>query len=131
MRRNITVITSLLAIVVGMSGFQQEQQDDQPINLKVLPKSISHAELDSTMKSFNVALGVKCGHCHAAKPHGERGLDFASDENPKKNVARAMIKMTNKINKKHFKYEHDGVLRNISCKTCHNGQDEPFTVVNN
>ena len=131
MRRDIIVITCLVAAIFGMTAFQEKPQEEGPINLKVLPKNISHAELDSTMKSFNVALGVKCGHCHAAKANGERGLDFASDENPMKNVARSMIKMTKRINKKYFKYEHEGVLKNISCKTCHNGTEEPFTMVVN
>ena len=31
------------------------------------------------------------------------GLDFASDEKPEKNIARKMMKMTAKINKKFFK----------------------------
>ena len=76
-----------------------------------------------------MALGVKCNHCHAPKPNGEKGLDFASDANPKKNIARHMIKMTKQINKKHFNRAYDGVVYNISCNTCHNGKTEAFTVV--
>jgi cytochrome c553 len=84
-------------------------------------------DLENTMRAFNAALGVKCGHCHAPKSTGERGLDFASDANPKKDIARAMMKMTNKINKKYFKDNHseDGALKQIGCGTCHNGQVEP------
>ncbi len=131
MKRKLMSIFTLCAIVVGLSAFQPGAQQEKPKNLKVLPKNISHEDLDKTMKAFNVALGVKCGHCHAPKANGERGLDFASDSNPMKNVAREMMKMTDKINKKHFKREHEGLIKNISCNTCHNGKAEPFTVAKN
>jgi len=119
---------SLLAVMTISSfttiGFQKDEP--KPKNLKVLPKNISHEELENTMKAFNNSLGVKCGFCHAPKSNGEKGLDFASDANPKKDIAREMIKMTNKINKKYFKYHDDqGMLKQIGCVTCHNGKSEP------
>ena len=129
MKRKIITLVALWTMVAGLSAFHHaDQEDPRPTNLKVLPKNISHEELDKTMKSFNMALGVKCNHCHAPKANGEKGLDFASDQNPKKNVAREMIKMTKKINKKYFNHEHDGMVMNISCNTCHNGKTEPFTI---
>lgn len=107
----------------------EDQQYPRPSNLKVLPKDITHEQLDATMKAFNQALGVKCGYCHAPNKNGEKGLDFASDENPKKNVARYMMKMTKKINKKYFKdYKKDGDLMQIGCGTCHNGQASPAMI---
>ncbi len=129
MKRKFITVFTLLGLVLGMSAFHVADQQEKPQNLKVLPKNITHEELDSIMKSFNVALGVKCGHCHAPKANGERGMDFASDAKPEKDVARYMIKMTNQINKKHFKHEHEGVVKNISCNTCHNGKTEAFTIV--
>ncbi|MVZ60438.1 c-type cytochrome [Sphingobacterium humi] len=129
MNNKLITLCTLITLVIGMSAFNKAYQEDSPTNLKVLPKNISHEDLDKTMKSFNMALGVKCNHCHAPKPNGEKGLDFASDANPNKNIAREMIKMTNKINKKHFKHEYEGVVKNISCNTCHNGKEEPFTIV--
>ncbi|WP_156306647.1 c-type cytochrome [Sphingobacterium endophyticum] len=129
MKRKISTLLSLFAIVLGLSAFHiGGQEEKKPQNLKVLPKNITHEELDSTMKSFNMALGVKCNHCHAPKANGEKGLDFASDSNPKKDVARHMIKMTNQINKKHFKHAYDGIVYNISCNTCHNGKTDAYTV---
>ncbi|RYG05671.1 MAG: c-type cytochrome [Chitinophagaceae bacterium] len=91
-------------------------------NLKVLSKKTTHEELDSTMKSFNRALGVKCGFCHAQSKDDPKKLDFASDENKHKDVARYMMKMTTRINKKFFKEEQ---TPSISCVTCHNGEKEP------
>ena len=129
MKNSIKTLVAVFAVIVGLTAFSTVQQDEKPKNLKVLPKNISHEELDKIMKGFNMSLGVKCNHCHAPKANGERGLDFASDSNPKKDVARYMIKMTNQINKKHFKHEHEGGVKNISCNTCHNGKTEAFTVV--
>src|SRR5690606_13339513 len=129
MKRKAIRLLSLYDLVIGLSALHIEVQEERPKNLKYLPKNISHEELDSTMKSFNMALGVKCNHCHAPKPNVEKGLDFASDANPKKNIARHMIKMTKQINKKHFNRAYDGVVYNISCNTCHNGKSEAFTVV--
>ncbi|MFD1165366.1 c-type cytochrome [Sphingobacterium daejeonense] len=128
MKRKISTLLSLFAVVLGLSAFHVGGQGERPQNLKVLPKNITNEELDSTMKSFNMALGVKCNHCHAPKANGEKGLDFASDANPKKDVARWMIKMTSQINKKHFKHAHEGVLHQIACNSCHNGKTEVFTV---
>ena len=128
MKRKFSTLLSLFAVVLALSAFQAGGQEEQPQNLKVLPKNITHEQLDSTMKSFNLALGVKCNHCHAPKPNGEKGLDFASDANPKKEIARHMIKMTNQINKKHFKHAYDGIVYNISCNTCHNGKTDAYTI---
>ena len=128
--RKLTILTGIIGLVVAISAFtvQPAQEDNKPKNLKVLPKNISEEELTKVMRGFNAALGVKCGYCHAPKTNGEKGMDFASDANPKKNAARQMIKMTSKINKKYFKKEHKGLVKNISCETCHNGQSEPKTM---
>jgi len=96
-------IASVLAIALALSAFSFQQdkpkEEPKPTNLKVLPKNISHDELISTMKEFNVALGVKCGFCHAPSKEDPKKLDFASDENHKKDIGRAMIKMTKRSTK--------------------------------
>lgn len=129
MKKQLLVLSGCLLAVFCLSAIdraQNAQEHEKPKNLKVLPKTISHEELEGTMKAFNKALGVKCNHCHAPKANGERGLDFASDANPKKDIARSMIKMTQKINSKYFKdHVKDGALMQIGCSTCHNGQVEP------
>lgn len=123
-------LAGILCMIIAVSAFTQpgQPQNEKPKNLKVLPKNISNEELTKVMRGFNAALGVKCNYCHAPKSNGEKGMDFASDANPKKNVAREMIKMTQKINKKYFNKEHDGGLKNISCETCHNGAAKPKTL---
>lgn len=130
-RSKLTILSGIATVVIAISAFTDapvKVQSEKPKNLKVLPKSTSHEDLDKVMKGFNAALGVKCNFCHAGKPNGEKGLDFASDENPHKNIARQMMKMTKKINGKYFKHEQEGVVQHITCETCHNGNKEPKTV---
>jgi len=85
-----------------------------PTNLKVL-KVTSGAEVGPIMRTFTAGLGVQCVYCHVQG-------NFASDENPKKEVARHMIAMTQKINA-----EFPGGKMVVSCYTCHRGEAEPKT----
>lgn len=96
-------------------------------NLKVLPKDISHDDLDKIMNSWKNALGVKCNFCHAAQKDNPRRLDFPSDEKAEKNIARKMYKMTGRINKKFFDYKAsaDNPLPPVGCITCHHGTAHP------
>lgn len=91
-------------------------------NLKVLPKDISDDDLKGVMRNFNAALGVKCSHCHA--PGADGKMDFASDANEIKNIARDMMKMTQSINKKHFGEKNPADFK-VNCMTCHNGNANP------
>lgn len=128
--KKITVVICL-AIAVTISIAASEPPQDQPKrNLKVLPKNISHEDLDKVMDSWKDALGVKCNFCHAGKEvDGKFKLDFASDEKPEKETARNMYKMTGKINKKMFNYKPSSETKDavppISCITCHNGKPHP------
>jgi hypothetical protein len=123
------VALSLLTFLfLGIAGTRPA--DDPPNkNLKILPKNISHDDLDKIMDGFKAALGVKCGYCHAPlADSGSHKLDFPSDEKPEKNIARKMMLMTNKINKKYFSFNKNdqGVtVPAISCVTCHRGNPHP------
>ena len=112
----------LLALTVGMLVsaplFAQQQggrggAPPAPAkNLKLLgPKS----DLPFIMQMFNEALGVQCTYCHVQG-------DFASDDNPKKDIARMMISMAKDINSKF----PDGKMH-VTCFTCHRGAEEPLT----
>nr|WP_199077832.1 c-type cytochrome [Pedobacter sp. ASV19] len=130
MRYKKTITLSiLLGTVVMLSAFMPKlQQERKATNLKVLPKDISHEELDKIMDGWKVALGVKCNFCHAAKKDDPKRLDFASDEKPEKEIARNMVRMTAKINSKYFhvKDKKDGkAMLAVSCITCHNGKEHP------
>ena len=132
--KKFAVIAILFALTaIGMSAIRPAEDDKPPKrNLKVLPKDITHDQLDSTMDSWKAALGVKCNFCHApSADSSNHHLDFASDAKPEKNMARYMYKMTAKINKKFFKDDKDDkgmMVAAISCKTCHRGSPHPDEV---
>jgi hypothetical protein len=125
-KKKITVAGTLVALVV--LGIAASAPAD-PIfkNLKVLPKNITHDQLDSVMHMFNNSLGVKCNFCHASQKDNPKKLDFASDEKGEKNAAREMFKMTERINKKffHFKKDADHPIPPVGCFSCHHGDPHP------
>lgn len=117
------VITSGLILSIALCSLSMPPQErEKAKNLKVLPKDISHEELDSVMKGFKTALGVKCGFCHDPRKDDPKKLDFAGDNNEHKAIARDMMRMTARINKKYFK----GIdPMPVTCYTCHQGNKEP------
>ena len=132
--KKIAVVAALFALMAtGMSAIRP-QDDDKPKkrNLKVLPKDISHDELDKVMDGWKAALGVKCNFCHSpSADSSNHHLDFASDAKPEKNIARHMYTMAAKINKKYFSFNKDdkGVtIAAVSCMTCHRGSPHPDEV---
>jgi len=132
--KKIAVVAALFALMAtGMSAIRP-QDDDKPKkrNLKVLPKDITHDELDKVMDGWKAALGVKCNFCHSpSADSSNHHLDFASDAKPEKNIARHMYTMAAKINKKYFSFNKDdkGVtIAAVSCMTCHRGSPHPDEV---
>jgi hypothetical protein len=130
LNRKFIVTASMAAIVTMAVAFTAPAPPDNGFkNLKILPKDISHENLVKIMHGFNDALGVKCNFCHAPfKDTAQHHPDFASDDKPEKNIARSMMKMTIKINKKFFEAKHpfigDSTL-SVSCITCHHGSPHP------
>jgi hypothetical protein len=107
------VVSLLLVMSLTLSAQDEKKKANpfaSPKNLKVLPAQ----GLQPTMAAFRVGLGVMCTYCHMLP-------DFASDENPKKEIARGMIKMVIEINAKF----PDG-KPHVSCYTCHRGAEEPI-----
>jgi hypothetical protein len=107
----------------------------KPVNLQVLPKDTTGADLMKVMHSFEAQVGVECGFCHATDPATQR-LNFASDAKPEKNTARVMMRMTSDINAKYLTQINDPDHADhpappVSCGTCHRGQSMPtaFTPV--
>ena len=120
----IAVIISAVAVSIAAS-----RPPAPPLykNLKVLPKNITHEEMDKVMHGFTESLGVKCNFCHASQKDNPRKMDFPSDEKPEKNIARDMMRMTAKINKKffHYKKTEENPVAPIACMTCHHGNPHP------
>jgi hypothetical protein len=120
----VGLIAGLVCILAVASSFSTAREQEQYVNLKVLPKNISSKELQGIMTDdFEDGLGVTCGFCHADAKDGH-GLDFASDAKPEKEIARAMMRMTLGINKKYFKIKHPALgsaTLTVTCNTCHKG----------
>jgi photosynthetic reaction center cytochrome c subunit len=94
-------------------------------NLQVLPISMSDADVIQVMVRYGQELGVQCGFCHAEDSQTQQ-LDFASDENPRKQTARIMIGMLGDINNKYLAQVGDRRYAvPISCGNCHQGQTYP------
>jgi len=125
MKRILTVVTGFLALV--LMSFAITNAEPQYKNLKVLPKNTTKKQMDSVMHHFTASLGVKCNHCHQYNAE-QKSMDFASDANEKKGIARNMMKMTQKLNKKYFHVNNPKSLTadlEISCYSCHNGKAHP------
>ena len=96
-----------------------------PKNLKVLTADVNVGQV---MQRFTVGLGVQCSYCHALG-------DFASDENPKKEMARKMLLMIKQINRNFPDAGNDFAnsrylpfpegKQYVTCYTCHQGETKP------
>ena len=118
-----------MLIIAGVAA-TKPIDDDKPFkNLKVLSKDISEEQLERIMFTFERQLGVTCLYCHVnTKNITPERVDFASDEKKEKRVAREMLKMTMKINKKYFDIALDKKLLTkplVWCRTCHYGFPVP------
>jgi hypothetical protein len=114
-------------LLASMTLIQQtpKEDDEKAVNLKVLPKKISHKDLDKIMGQWASSLGVRCNFCHERNATTNK-MDFASDAKPEKKMAREMYLMAAKINKKYFKSgDKDSIgvvkLGSVNCYTCHRG----------
>lgn len=129
MKKSIGVIIGFISLVMVSLAFTAAEEPHYK-NLKVLPKNTNKKQMDSIMHHFSQSLGVKCNFCHVFNQE-QKSMDFASDANEHKGVARMMMKMTNGINKRYF---HIKDVKNLStklevtCYTCHNGKEEPAHV---
>ncbi len=118
-------LLSAVILLASMTLIQQKEEDEKAVNLKVLPKHISHKDLENVMRQWSSSLGVRCNFCHARNDETKK-TDFASDAKPEKKMAREMYLMATKINKKYFKSgDKDSIgvakLGSVNCYTCHRG----------
>ena len=134
--RSFSVLTAVMVCGLVVAGARVAGQQTPPPaggrqggappqNLKVLPKDTARPALTMIMRGYTAALGVQCNHCHV-----EDMAQRASDENPKKDIARKMIKMTMDINATYL----DGIgtaaapdQPKVTCYTCHRGAVKPLT----
>ncbi len=78
-----------------------------------------------TMAAMQKDLGVQCAFCHEEDPDTKQ-LNYVSDENPRKETARFMMRMTRDINEKYLGELGDRqYAAPITCGNCHLGQMHP------
>ena len=130
--RKKVVLMTALTLIVGLMivSFKTiDQQEPKKLkNIKVFPATATYQQVDHAMDEFKVELGVKCNYCHAASKENPKKLDMASDENPKKDITRDMMRMTDEMNKKYISIipHADTVkVQMITCNTCHRGVAKP------
>jgi hypothetical protein len=124
-------IVIVCAFAAGIEA-QPAQSPAQPPwkakNLKFFPADTSREVLTQRMREFSFALDVRCQYCHSGGDGiSFDGVDFSSDEKPAKLKARAMLKMTEQINKSLLA---DVPSRaeprvEVNCATCHRGLPLP------
>jgi tetratricopeptide (TPR) repeat protein len=125
-------LVAALALLAPPAAAAQEPWTwpERSENLQVLPADFPAERLGAVMRGFTRALGVRCSYCHV----GEEGqplstFDFASDDNPKKDVARTMYRMLGVINDTLATIDPSGPERvNMWCHTCHRGRPRPTTL---
>jgi len=76
--------------------------------------------MQPSMQMMEISLGVHCVYCHDPDAT-KRDLDT----NPRKEVARGMLRMVDEINKTTFKGQAV-----VNCYTCHRGDTHPVSVSN-
>lgn len=125
-KKNWVLFGAIVFVIIGIAA---THRNNDYKNLKVLPKNISEATLDTVMHEFTKALNVDCDYCHVKPADTTAEWDMASDAKPEKQIARKMIDMANRINKDFFKaktkYGDEDAVLEIHCVTCHHGQPHP------
>lgn len=129
-----TISLAALLVIAVMAMASTMTNEGKYKNLKILPKDITERQMDSIMNAYTTALKVSCDFCHIkakaplfsiAPASGE--LDFALD-NPMKEEARKMIRLTMDINTKYFYFDSSirpEYLNVVGCNTCHRGNPFP------
>lgn len=106
------------AVRKSIAGKEKMRADSVFQNLKSLSKMPAERVL-GMMERWSQTLGVSCDHCHVTN-------EWASEVKPPKEIARQMMKLTERVNKdiksiEAIKSEDAGV----SCYTCHRGDVKP------
>lgn len=129
LRAMLVTLPLLLLMPFGDTVAQERfQWPEDPENLEVLDPDISTRDLGRTMGLFMRWLGADdCSVCHV----GEAGqplitYDFPSDDNPRKERAREMLRMVRSINERIAAVDFgDREPMSVNCGTCHSGRVRP------
>src|SRR5579862_7875223 len=119
---------SIMAVCLATPAFAQTAAPAKPKTAGEAFKNVTTSTLKGlTVDDFLGAMGVMagalawdCSNCHPGA--GFDAVNWVSDSMPTKVRARQMIEMVAAINKQNF-----GGAQEITCWTCHRGQEKPAT----
>jgi tetratricopeptide (TPR) repeat protein len=119
---------------MALSSSAAARQDQAPWkgkNLQFFPQDIAREVLVQRMREFSFALNVRCQYCHSGGDGiSFDGVDFASDAKPAKMKARAMLRMTDQVNRTLLPQVPSRAEPRVQvdCATCHHGLALPKTL---
>ena len=129
----LLLVSALIAatlVAIPAAGSAQDGAGYQ--NLQVLPADISRGELTDIMLANLADLGLPrranegCLFCHVGSMDSpSREWDWASDANPMKVKARAMMAMVQEINGTWLASIERTTAGDVSCYTCHAARTNP------
>lgn len=129
--RAAALLVSGILVCAALTAARASDEGAQPAaaaprNLQVLPRDLAPRNLNKLMKRYEQDLGVGCSYCHVENRDTGK-LDYASDENPKKHVARIMIAMLDDINERHLAQlgADSRYAAAVTCGSCHRGRANP------
>jgi hypothetical protein len=137
MNKKMIIYTGIgLFIAGGMAATPRPPEEKTEWkNLKIIPKNTDEEQMERIMHLYTRQLGVTCSYCH---PDTKPGIipvevDFVTDELPAKGIARKMMNMTDRLNKKYFGYKNDYSFASyknspVTCNTCHRGLTKPNNI---
>ena len=99
----------------GAQPEKPQMADDVFKNIQVL-RGLTVDQFMGTMGFIASALSMNCSECHDLSEGGS----YATDDNPRKQMARRMILMVDAFNKTNFAGK-----REITCYSCHRGASRP------
>lgn len=127
-KKSVFLVALIIVVAAAVAFTDAKPKDSGFKNLKVLPKDISADSLQIVMDAFSESLDVGCKYCHAPDAKDKTELDYASDDNAIKELARDMMRMTNAINQTYmqqFNADKKKTIQTVTCNTCHRGKAIP------
>lgn len=123
----IIVTLTLMAMFLASATVRAQEPGRPAVGMVDAPtvkvlRGLTVTEFEAEMQLMNTALGVACNHCHLRN-------NFASEDNPRKAIARRMLEMTRAIDQQFFAdykpVEGESRLGKVTCFTCHQGEQRP------
>jgi hypothetical protein len=108
-------------VLKSIAGRENEPAERVFKNVQVLKGLTARQLLTRMDQDFGVALSWQCSNCHRVNIN-----DYATDTLKEKKRARAMILMTNRINKEDIPALYPKDPPQVACMTCHRGYNEPL-----